>query len=295
MPQLHSLERSYGSLLKGFFKSAKLPKTAGVEPRAMSGLISFRQGLQQIVDALGRELERELRLHSPVTQLRAGPKGWTVGAAYQAPEIFDAVVYAAPAYSLADIDLDFPGGERLATLSSIVHPPVVVVALGYGREQVAHPLDGFGFLAPEVERRRVMGVIFSSSVFPGRAPEGHVLLTAFAAGTRDPDFAETDIQTIAARVQDELRMLLGTRGDPRYRAIQVWPRAIPQYVLGYGRFKEIADQVEQANAGLFLAGTYRDGVALSDAMASGERTASRVAKLVNAEPAVGGVPAAGLK
>jgi oxygen-dependent protoporphyrinogen oxidase len=295
MPQLHSLERTHGSVLKGFFKAARLQKTAGVEPRAMSGLISFRHGLQQIVDALGRELEREVRLRSPVTQLRAGPKGWTVGAAFQAPELFDAVVYAAPAYSLSDIDLDFPGGERLATLSSIEHPPVVVVALGFGREQVAHPLSGFGFLTPEVERRRVMGVIFSSSVFPERAPEGHVLLTAFAAGTRDPGFAETDTHTITARVLDELRMLVGARGEPRHRAIQVWPRAIPQYVLGYGRFKEIADQIEHNNAGFFLAGTYRDGVALADAMASGQRTASRVEELLRSEPVTGGVPTAGLK
>jgi oxygen-dependent protoporphyrinogen oxidase len=295
MPQLHALERTYGSVLKGFFKAGKLQRTAGVEPRAMSGLISFREGLQQIVDALGRELHADVRLRAPVTQLRAGPKGWTVGAAFQAPELFDAVIYAAPAYSLAEIDLDFPGGERLATLSSIVHPPVAVVALGFAREQVSHSLAGFGFLTPEVERRRVMGVIFSSSVFPNRAPEGHVLLTAFAAGSRDPGLAESDIYTITARVLDELRMLVGARGDPTYRAIQVWPRAIPQYVLGYGRFKDIAHQTEQSNPGLFLAGSYRDGVALAEAMTSGERAAGRVEKFLQAEPVTGGIPAAGLQ
>jgi oxygen-dependent protoporphyrinogen oxidase len=204
------------------------------------------------------------------------------------------VIFAAPAYALDDIDLDLIGGERLATMTSIIHPPVAVLALGFARGQVAHPLDGFGFLTPEVERRRVLGVIFSSTLFPERAPAGHVLLTAFAGGTRDPDFVDADSHTLTARVLDEFRMLLGTQGEPTFRSVQVWPKAIPQYVLGYGRFKDIAEQVEQNNAGLALAGTYRDGVALGDAISSGERAASRIGKFLGIEPVAGGLQAAEL-
>jgi len=155
---------------------------------------------------------------------------------------------------------------------------VAVLALGFRRDQVTHPLDGFGFLTPEVERRRVLGVIFSSSLFPDRAPAGHVMLTAFVGGTRDPDFVQADPQTLTARVLDDLRSLLGTRGDPTFRSVQVWPKAIPQYVLGYGRFKEIADDVERRNPGLVLAGTYRDGVSLADSIGSGEQAAARTAE-----------------
>jgi oxygen-dependent protoporphyrinogen oxidase len=246
-------------------------------------VISFRGGLQEIPDALGRELRSEVRLRSPVTQLRSGPRGWTVGAAFQTPELFDAVVYAAPAHSLDEIDLDLAAAERLSTLSSILHPPVAVLALGFRRDQVTHPLDGFGFLTPEVERRRVLGVIFSSSLFPDRAPAGHVMLTAFVGGTRDPDFVQADPQTLAARVLDDLRPLLGTRAEPTFRAIQIWPKAIPQYVLGYGRFKEIADDVERRNSGLVLAGTYRDGVSLGDAIGSGEQAAARIGQLLGVD------------
>ncbi len=282
-PQLHALEREHGSVMKGFMQAAKRPAV----------LMSFRNGLQEITDALARELELELRLRSPVTQLRAGEKGWTVGAAFQAPELYDAVVYAGPAHALDDIDLDLAGAERLSTLSSIIHPAVAVLALGFAREQVAHPLDGFGVLIPEVERRRVLGVIFSSTVFPERAPAGHVLLTAFAGGTRDPDFVQVDPQTLTARVLDELRTLLGARGEPSFHAVQVWPKAIPQYTMGYGRFKDIAEQTEQANPGLLLAGTYRDGISLGAAMSSGEQAASRAGKLLGLEPVTGGVSAAG--
>lgn len=283
MPQLHALERAHGSVMKAYMKTMKSRREAGSAAAAAAGPISFQDGLQELPDAFGRELMADVRLRSPVTQLRGGTRGWTVGAAFHAPELYDAVVYAAPAHALDDIDLDFPAGERLSTLSSIVHPPIAVLALGFRREQVAHPLDGFGLLAPEVERRRVLGVIFSSSVFPGRAPEGHVLLTVFVGGTRDPDFVQSDTQTLTARVLDDLRPLLGTRDEPTFRAVQVWPKAIPQYVLGYGRFKDIADQMERSNPGLVLGGTYRDGVSLGEAIGSGEGAAARTAGLLGVE------------
>lgn len=276
VPQLHALERTHGSVIKAFVQMSRARRDAGQEPGLSPGIVSFQNGLQEIPDAIGKYLGTEVRLRAPVTQLRSGTGGWTVGAAFQAPELYDAVVYAAPAHALDEIDLDLPGGERLSTLSSIVHPPVAVLALGFRREQISHPLDGFGFLVPEVERRRVLGAVFSSSLFPQRAPAGHVMLTVFVGGTRDPDLVQADPQTLTARVLDDLRPLLGTRGDPTFRAVQLWPKAIPQYVLGYGRFKDIAEDVERRNPGLVLAGTYRDGISLGDAMASGEQAAARV-------------------
>ena len=126
--------------------------------------------------------------------------------------------------------------------------------------------------------------MFSSTIFPDRAPEGHVMLTVFVGGTRDPDFVQADPQTLTARVLDDLRVLLGAQGEPTFRAFQIWPKAIPQYVLGFGRFKDIADEVERRNPGLLLAGTYRDGVSLAEAIGSGERAATRVAELLGVEP-----------
>ena len=282
-PKLHGLERSHGSVMKALVSMMKAQREGSPAPKAPGSVISFRNGLQEIPDALGRELGSELRPKAPVTQIRKSTRGWTVGAAFQTPELFDAVVYAAPSHSLDEIDLDLAGSERLSTLSSIFHPPVAVLALGFRREHVTHPLDGFGFLTPEVERKRILGGVFSSSLFPDRAPEGHVLITVFVGGTRDPDLVQADPQTLTARVLDDLRLLLATKGEPTFRAVQVWPKAIPQYVLGYGRFKEIADDVERRNPGLVLAGTYRDGVSLGDAIASADRAAARVAEYLGIE------------
>ncbi len=289
LPKLHALERTHGSVMKAFVQMMKARREAGEAGTGPGSVISFHDGLQEIPDALGRELTSELRLRSPVTQLRKGPRGWTVGAAFQTPELFDAVVYAAPAHSLDEIDLDLAGAERLSTLASIEHPPVAVVALGFRRDQLSHPLDGFGFLVPEVERKRVLGAIFSSSLFPDRAPPGHVLVTALAGGTRDPDLVQADPQTLTARVLDDLRSLLGTQGEPTFRAVQIWPKAIPQYVLGYGRFKDIVEDIERRNPGLVLAGTYRDGVALGDAISSAEQAAGRIGNFLG----LGGMAAAG--
>jgi oxygen-dependent protoporphyrinogen oxidase len=131
------------------------------------GITSFRAGLQEIPGALARELHAEIRLRASVTQLRAGPKGWTVGAAFQPAELYDAVVYAAPAHCVDDVDLDFPGGDRLKTLASISHPPVAVLVLGFRREDVGHPLDGFG-LVPEVRA----ATSWASSSRPRSSPAG---------------------------------------------------------------------------------------------------------------------------
>jgi oxygen-dependent protoporphyrinogen oxidase len=279
LPWLHDLEHTHGSVVKAL---GQMMQAGRGEPGTAPGpgLISFAGGLGEIPDAFARELRSEIRFKAPVTQLRRGPKGWTVSAAYQAAELYDGVIYAAPAHCSDEVELAFDGGDRLKTLTSITHPPVAVLALGFRREDVAHRLDGFGFLVPEVERRNVLGVIFSSTVFPDRAPAGHVLLTAFVGGVRHPDLANADLSTLTARVLDDLRLLLGVRGEPTFRALHLWPKAIPQYTLSYGRFKEIMDEAERRNPGLGLAGSYRDGVAVGEVIAAADQVAERIAAQV---------------
>jgi protoporphyrinogen/coproporphyrinogen III oxidase len=279
LPRLHDLEHTHGSVVKAL---GRMMRTGRGEPGAApgEGLISFTGGLREIPDAFARELRSEIRFKAPVTQLRRGPKGWTVSAAYQASELYDGVIYAAPAHCADEMDLGFEGGDRLKTLTSITHPPVAVLVLGFRREDVAHRLDGFGFLVPDVERRNVLGVIFSSTLFPGRAPAGHVLLTAFVGGIRHPDLANADLSTLTARVLDDLRLLLGVRGEPTFRAFQLWPKAIPQYTLSYGRFKEIMDEAERRNPGLGLTGSYREGVAVGEVIAAADQVAERIAAQV---------------
>jgi oxygen-dependent protoporphyrinogen oxidase len=280
LPRLYQLERTHGSVIKAFASMRRARRRAEEEgENDPVGLVSFRRGLQELPEALSRELHAEIRLRAAVTQLRSGPRGWTVGAAYQASELYDAVIYAAPAHCADELDLEFPGSDRVKTLASISHPPLAVLSLGFSREGVSHSLEGFGFLVPDVERRHVLGAIFSSTLFAERAPAGHVLVTAFVGGVRNPALANGDLPTLTARVLDDLRALIGAKGEPTFRAFHLWPRAIPQYDLTYGRFKEIMDDTERKNPSLALAGSYREGVSIPEVIASGEAAAARLAAL----------------
>ncbi len=277
VPRLHDLEHTHGSVMKALGQMMR-KKEGG--PTPIPRPISFAGGLQEIPAALARELHAEIRFKAPVTQIRRGPKGWTVSAAYQASELYDGVIYTAPAHCADDIELEFEGGDRVKTITSIPHPPVAVLALGFRREDVAHKLDGFGVLAPEVERRNVLGVIFSSTIFAGRAPAGHVLLTSFVGGVRNPDLANADLSTLTARVMDDLRLLLGVRGEHTFRAFHLWSKAIPQYTLSYGRFREILDDAERRNPGLGFSGSYREGIALGEVITAADEAGERIAAQV---------------
>jgi oxygen-dependent protoporphyrinogen oxidase len=191
-------------------------------------------------------------------------------------EQFDAVLAALPAPALAQLRLG-PLGERpFASLDAIEHPPVASLFLGYRRGQVAHPLDGYGVLVPEVERRSVLGVLFSSSLFPGRAPEGHVALTVMVGGTRQPELARLAPEKLLAAVEPDLRALLGVSGAPVFQRHAFWPRAIPQYHLGHEAHLATIAAIERAHRGLSIGGPVRDGIALPACVAAGERLAASV-------------------
>ena len=147
---------------------------------------------------------------------------------------------------------------------------------------MAHALDGFGVLMPEVERGQILGTLFSSTLFPGRAPEGHVALTTFIGGMRSPELAARDDNALRALVAEELGRLLGVRGEPVIFRVQRWPRAIPQYAPGYARFKEAMAAVERGAPGLFLGGNCRDGISLANCIGAGRRLAREAAAFASA-------------
>jgi oxygen-dependent protoporphyrinogen oxidase len=161
---------------------------------------------------------------------------------------------------------------------------VASLVLGFKRAEVEHPLDGFGVLIPEVERLNTLGAIFSSSLFPNRAPEGHVLLTSYIGGMRAPELATAPLEKQVEMTLADLRQLLGVSGVPTFVNRMVYPQAIPQYEVGYGRFKELMTTIEAGAPGLFFAGHYRDGISLSDSLVSGHRVAERMAGRWDAPP-----------
>jgi oxygen-dependent protoporphyrinogen oxidase len=145
---------------------------------------------------------------------------------------------------------------------------------------VGHPLDGFGMLIPKIENFKILGTIFSSSLFPNRAPENFVTLTSYIGGERQPELASLPTEKLVELVCEDLRGLLGVKGKPVFTHHHFWPRAIPQYNVGYGEFKGLLNEIEAKTRGLFFAGSFRDGVSLGDSIVSGVNIAERVEKLL---------------
>lgn len=276
-PKLFAIEQEHGSLIRGAL--ARRNTSGGPKGR----IFSFPEGLGEIPATVTARLGAAVQLGTDVQAVERTPRGWRLtverdGTTSTAE--FDTVICALPADALAALPFTgVPAAGRLAELREIKHPPVVSIFSGYRREQVAHPLDGFGVLMPEVERGRILGTLFSSTLFPGRAPAGHVALTTFVGGMRAPDLARLDDAGLAVLAREELGRLVGAQGEPAFFRTQRWPRAIPQYTLGYQRFKDIMTAVEAAAPGLFLGGNCRDGISLANCIAGGQRlaTAARTA------------------
>lgn len=267
--KLFTLEQKYGSLFRGQLKGAKERSKRPEVSKQKARMFSFDDGLGVLIEALEDALSDAIHLRMPVMEIRKVSNGWQIG-----EETFDSIILTAPAYKLADLRL--PSGIDLTRLKEIIYPPVTSLVLGFRRSDVAHDLDGFGMLIPEVERCNILGTVFSSSLFRQRAPEGHVTLTTYIGGMRQPEFALLDDDKLVDVVLADLRKLLGVRGEPTFVHRTTYEKAIPQYTLGYGTYKQIMSDLEAKNPGLYFAGNFRNGISVGDSIGAASSLAEKL-------------------
>lgn len=182
-----------------------------------------------------------------------------------------------PAYAAAPV-ISAIAPNVSEALAAIEYAPVLTIASLYRRNDVRHALDGFGFLVPRVEHRRILGSLFSSSMFADRAPENSVLITTFAGGKRNPGIAALGDDEVSAVVAEELATLLGAARRPTWQTVTRWPRAIPQYTIGHLQRLEAVESLERDMPGLFFCASYRGGVSVGDCIASANTLADRMAR-----------------
>jgi oxygen-dependent protoporphyrinogen oxidase len=182
-----------------------------------------------------------------------------------------AVPADAAAALLAPLD-----AEAAAALAGIEYAPVVSASLGVAPDAVREPLEGFGFLVPRAAGLRLLGCLFMSRLFPGRAPAGRELLTCMLGGARWPEAVETPDDALLAALRDDLDRALGLRGELEPLAVSRWPRAVPQPGRDHPRRVAALRARIAALPGLALAGAYLDGVAVADALASGLRAGDSI-------------------
>jgi oxygen-dependent protoporphyrinogen oxidase len=284
-PRLAALEAEHGSLVRGMMRTARQRRAdaaaRGETYRRPGTMWSFREGLRLLVETLRDRLAtppllgvRVRRVELATGNGTARPT-WNVLAEGKDGWAADAVVLACPAYQqaalLADLDRDLA-----ELIDGIVYNRVAVVALGYRREDVPVPLDGFGYIAPQWTRQDLLGVQWCSSIFPERAPAGMVLLRAMCGGWNRPEVVGWDDDRLLGAIRADLRRALGIEAAPAFHHIVRWDRAIPQYQLGHLERVARIEARAARHPGLFLAGNAYHGVALNDCTERAEVVAAAV-------------------
>ena len=279
-PKLRELEEQHGSVLRGMMKSRPARPAGGPAKRpARPGLCSFRDGMQALPGALAARLGGSLRLESSAVALRQGKangKPWfevDVRRGDQSETLAASVVIVATPTNIASQILQGLSEEFPPLLSRIAYAPVAVLSAGYRREQFRRPPEGFGFLVPRREGPHVLGTVFSSSLFAGRAPEGMISLASFAGGVTDPDFFKLPEGKITETICAEVARVLGITGKPTTTSFQRIPRALPQYNLGHTQVIRSLEGLTATLPGLFLTGNYLAGPSIGSCVEQANRTA----------------------
>jgi oxygen-dependent protoporphyrinogen oxidase len=281
-PRIRELEVRYGGLVKAMLRLRWERLRAGAQAEMSAGpggaLTSFDTGAQALVEVLAARHSQGLHLGASVESL--GLRHWKFQLAVRAAGTLasfeaDAVVLAVPAYaaSLLVRGLD----EALAAeLDRIPYAPVAVAAFGLEAGSLGRALDGFGFLVPRREHRRILGALWDSSVFPGRAPRGKALIRVMVGGARQPELAKLPERELLALARGELGAILGTPLRPELERVFFRERGIPQYMRGHGRVLERAGARLADLPGLALNSNAYRGVSLNDCVLQSKLTAERV-------------------
>ena len=288
LPQFLEMEQSHGGLIRGARKAKRAAQDKAVESGAGYGMfVTLRQGLSTLVESLAAELPGDgIQLNSSVSQIKVtDDQRWEMKLSQedlssQTSAVFDGVVVATPTHVAAQL-LQTTSEDLARQLSGIESASSAVVISGFRREDISHPLDGFGFVVPSRENRSILACSFSSVKFAGRAPAGNVLLRTFVGGACQSELLQQSDEEIESMVQRELQPLIGVQQAPIFTDVIRWTKAMPQYHLGHvQRVQEIQQQVAQL-PGLELAGNGLSGVGIPQCVHSGETAAERLIKSWN--------------
>ncbi len=253
--------------------------------------LSFDRGMQVLTDKLEQRIssftsQTSIRVNTAVESITLEPEAlggdsspkWKLETSGNKTFVADAVCLALPAYVSSRL-LSKLDPQLAAELAGISYASSATINLAYKREDIPHPLDGFGFVVPFIEKRSLIACTFSSVKFAGRAPQGQALLRAFVGGALQPELFELSEAELLSRVREDLRELLGIERAPLFAEISRWERSMPQYHVGHlDRVKRIEKRVA-ALTGLVLAGNAYSGLGIPDCIRSGEAAADLIGAL----------------
>lgn len=281
-PRIHELEQEYGGLIKAMLKLAKQKRAevkAGKQVASAAGpggvLTSFVGGIQELTNATVKGLKGRVMTGSAVAGMKAIDGGWELSLANGATADAEIVVSAAPAHILKELTASLDA-ELAELLAGIPYAPMNVICFGYEQEKIARDLDGFGYLIPKNEGCEILGTLWDSSIFPQRAPEGHVLLRSMMGGATNPDAINLTDAEVRQRTMAELKKIMGITFAPDFVRIFRHQRAIPQYVVGHADRLAAIEACLEKHHGLILTGNAFFGVGLNDCVNAANKAAEQV-------------------
>lgn len=285
-PRIHELEQQYGGLIRALLLLARKKRLERRSGKAVAGaagpggiLTSFAGGIQQLTDGLARHLKGSLRLGDAVMSITPSKEGFSLRTQEGRVHETEVLVSAVPAMVLASQVESFATGMA-EQLRKIPYAPLDVACFGYRRESVPRGMDGFGYLASRGSGLHSLGTLWSSSIFPDRSPDGHVLLRTMFGGATRPESAKLSADEVQQRVQEDLRRTMDIEQPPEFVKIIRHAAAIPQYVSGHAARLRALEDSTLAYPGLVLAGNAFYGVGLNDCVAASHRAAKRVLALL---------------
>lgn len=275
-PRLHEAEKARGSIVRGMLRTQSKKG-----PRERPTLNTFRAGNETLVHALGDRLASTILLQTRAANVYRQNDGWyhvSLEGSINDSVSAKSVVFATPTEVTGKLlgQLEPSFGPPLA---SVEYAAVAVVSLAYAQKDVSHSLDGFGFLVPRSAGLRILGTVWNSSLFPGRAPDGYALLTTFVGGATDVAATRLNHDDLSTMVHREIAPLLSMQSNPTFSSVTIWPRALPQYNLGHGdRLAAIGKNLSRF-PGLFLTGNYLRGPAIGACVEQALAVAEQVAAI----------------
>lgn len=294
-PRFRAIEQKYGSLTKGMIAGQKARAQAssnGSQPLApkTSMFMSMAKGMDAFVAQVQSRLTGDLRLKTAVTKIEISdqrlesespttnlqsPISYKLTLNDGSTIIADKIILAVPAFVAAQLLADL-APHAAETLNEIRYVSTGTISLGYRRDELNHPLDGFGIVIPRSEKRNINAITWSSTKFNQRAPNGCALLRVFFGGSRTPEMMEASDTRILSTVRRELQEIMGVKANPLFHRIYRWQRSNPQYDVGH------LDRVEAIETALppniFVTGSAYRGIGIPDCVRQGKETAQQVIK-----------------
>ncbi len=279
--RLHQLEQNHGSLIRGAIRLAKERKNK-VQAGPSGKIFSFRNGMQSLTDKLAQSFDGALKTGCNIKSIEYKKNHYEIvfeNKDGQQKAESKVVITTLPSHAFEQLPLNIDK-EDLTKIKEIPYARVAMVYYGYKEKPAGVQANGFGFLVPAKEKRQILGTLWNSSIFSGRAPENGLALSTFVGGSRQPDLPDKSDSQLMDLVNSELKDLMNISASPDFVKIVRWEKAIPQYTIKQNDALQAIKNIEDKNPGLFISGNFRGGISVSDCIENADFLSDKAAEFI---------------